>query len=43
MREKMPLAELQQQVADAPSPRDFLIALQHSPTQPSLIAEEVKA
>ena len=43
MREKMPLAELQKQVADAPSPRDFLIALQHSPTQPSLIAEVKKA
>ncbi len=43
MREKMPLAELQKQVADAPSPRDFLIALQHSPTKPSLIAEVKKA
>lgn len=44
MWEDLPLADLQHQVTDAPSPRDFLIALQQNrPTRPSLIAEVKKA
>ena len=43
MREQLPLKELQQQIIDASSPHDFLIALQQSSTRPSLIAEVKKA
>jgi indole-3-glycerol phosphate synthase len=43
MREQLHLAALQDQLNDAPCPRDFLMALQQCPTQPSLIAEVKKA
>lgn len=43
MREQLPIKDLQHQILDAPSPRDFLRALQQSPTRPSLIAEVKKA
>lgn len=43
MREKLPEADLQNQVPNAPQPRDFLSALQQSPNRPSLIAEVKKA
>jgi indole-3-glycerol phosphate synthase len=43
MREQLPLTVLQDQLNDAPCPLDFLMALQQSPTRPSLIAEVKKA
>lgn len=43
MRSRLPLIDLQHQVSDAPEAKDFLLALQHSPTRPSLIAEVKKA
>lgn len=43
MRESLPEADLQNQVANAPQPRDFLTALQESPNNPALIAEVKKA
>ncbi|WP_250123597.1 indole-3-glycerol phosphate synthase TrpC [Chroococcidiopsis sp. CCMEE 29] len=43
MWEQMPLADLQHQVNNASSPRNFLVALQQSPIRPSLIAEVKKA
>jgi len=43
MWEQLPLVDLQHQVNNAPSPRNFLVALQQSPTRPSLIAEVKKA
>jgi indole-3-glycerol phosphate synthase len=39
----LPLDDLQQQVAHAPAPRDFLAALRQGPVRPSLIAEVKKA
>lgn len=43
MRLDLPLAEVQQQVKDAPEVRDFLQALQNNSHCPSLIAEVKKA
>lgn len=43
MQAQMPLLALQHQISDPPWGEDFLLALQHSPTQPSLIAEVKKA
>ncbi|PSP10382.1 MAG: indole-3-glycerol phosphate synthase TrpC [Cyanobacteria bacterium SW_11_48_12] len=43
MHRNLPLAELQDRVSNAPSPRDFPLALQQSSSQPSLIAEGKKA
>jgi indole-3-glycerol phosphate synthase len=43
MRQDMPLADLQNQLATAPAARDFLNALRQSPHKPSLIAEVKKA
>ncbi|HIK45604.1 MAG TPA: indole-3-glycerol phosphate synthase TrpC [Leptolyngbyaceae cyanobacterium M65_K2018_010] len=43
MRERLPLAELQRQVLNAPPPRDFLAALRQGKTTPALIAEVKKA
>jgi indole-3-glycerol phosphate synthase len=43
MHRNLPLAELQDRVSNAPSPRDFPLALQQSSSQPSLIAEVKKA
>ncbi|MEM6752607.1 MAG: indole-3-glycerol phosphate synthase TrpC [Cyanobacteria bacterium P01_C01_bin.38] len=43
MRLETPLAEVQQQVKDAPKVRDFLKALQENSHHPSLIAEVKKA
>lgn len=44
MREKMPLLELQKQVAESTSvPRDFFAALQNGKTNPAVIAEVKKA
>jgi len=43
MWEQLPLVDLQHQVNNAPSPQNFLVALQQSPTRPSLIAEVKKA
>jgi indole-3-glycerol phosphate synthase len=42
-RDRLPLAQLRQQVQDAPEPRDFLGALRNSARQPALIAEVKKA
>lgn len=42
-RKKLPIRELQHRVTNAPRAQDFLIALQQSPTQPSIIAEVKKA
>jgi indole-3-glycerol phosphate synthase len=42
-REKLPLADLRQQLAAAPPPRDFWAALNASKLQPALIAEVKKA
>jgi indole-3-glycerol phosphate synthase len=42
-REKLPLADLRQQLAAAPPPRDFWAALNTSKLQPALIAEVKKA
>lgn len=44
MRDKIPLIELQKQVAESDSvPRDFLAALQNGKTNPAVIAEVKKA
>lgn len=43
MRERVPLRELQKQVQDAPSPQDFLAALQQGNSHPAVIAEVKKA
>ena len=43
MRDRLPLAQLQQQVKDAPPPQDFLAALRNGKTNPALIAEVKKA
>ena len=43
MRQEMPLIAIQDQLTTAPPVRDFLLALQQSPNQPSLIAEVKKA
>lgn len=43
MRERLPLAELQRQIGDAPAPRDFIAALRSGKTKPALIAEVKKA
>lgn len=43
MRERLPLADLQRQVLDAPPPRDFIAALRDGRTTPALIAEVKKA
>ncbi len=43
LRERLPLADLQRQVLDAPPPRDFVGALRDGPTTPALIAEVKKA
>ncbi|WOD40895.1 indole-3-glycerol phosphate synthase TrpC [Nodosilinea sp. E11] len=43
MRERLPLADLQRQVLDAPPVRDFVAALRHGKTSPALIAEVKKA
>lgn len=43
MRERLPLAELQRQIADAPPVRDFVAALRQGKTKPALIAEVKKA
>lgn len=43
MSARQPLAALQRQVATAPEPVDFLLALQQSSNRPSLIAEVKKA
>jgi indole-3-glycerol phosphate synthase len=43
MHRNLPLAELQDRVSNAPSPRDFPLALQQISSQPSLIAEVKKA
>ncbi|MGB6015977.1 MAG: indole-3-glycerol phosphate synthase TrpC [Nodosilinea sp.] len=43
LRERLPLADLQRQVLDAPSPRDFVAALRTGRTTPALIAEIKKA
>lgn len=42
-RDKLPLVQLQQQVKNAPAPRDFLAALRQSSRRPALIAEVKKA
>lgn len=43
MQAQIPLLALQHQISNPPWVEDFLLALQHSPTQPSLIAEVKKA
>ncbi len=43
LREKTPLAELQQQALSAPPTRDFVAALRQGKTKPALIAEVKKA
>lgn len=43
MQADMPLAELQKQVSDTPWAEDFLMAIEQSDRQPSLIAEVKKA
>ncbi len=43
MRQELPLIAIQDQLTAAPAVRDFLLALQQSPNQPSLIAEVKKA
>ncbi|MBD2106351.1 indole-3-glycerol phosphate synthase TrpC [Nodosilinea sp. FACHB-13] len=43
LRERLPLADLQRQVLDAPPPRDFVAALRAGRTTPALIAEVKKA
>lgn len=42
-RERLPLVELQRQVADLPPARNFVAALRQGHTQPALIAEVKKA
>lgn len=43
IRDRLPLQELRQQVADAPPAKDFLTALRQGKTDPALIAEVKKA
>ncbi len=43
LRDRVPLLELQKQVKELPSPRNFLQALQHGKTRPAVIAEVKKA
>lgn len=43
LRERLPLADLQRQVLDAPPARDFIAALRAGHTTPALIAEIKKA
>ncbi|NDJ20700.1 indole-3-glycerol phosphate synthase TrpC [Nostoc sp. B(2019)] len=43
MQQELPLTSLQQQLTAAPNVRNFLTALQHNSSQPSLIAEVKKA
>ncbi len=43
MRERLPLAQLQRQIAEMPAPRDFVAALREGKTKPALIAEVKKA
>jgi len=43
LRERLPLADLQRQVLDAPPPRDFVAALRQAKTSLALIAEVKKA
>ena len=43
LRERLPLADLQRQVLDAPPARDFVAALRNGKTSPALIAEVKKA
>ncbi|MGV2830906.1 indole-3-glycerol phosphate synthase TrpC [Myxosarcina sp. GI1(2024)] len=43
MRDRLPLQQLRQQVADAPAAKDFLAALRQGKTNPALIAEVKKA
>lgn len=43
LREKNPLLQVRQRVKSAPTPRDFLGALQHAARKPALIAEVKKA
>ncbi|TVQ12583.1 MAG: indole-3-glycerol phosphate synthase TrpC [Leptolyngbya sp. DLM2.Bin27] len=43
LRERLPLADLQRQVLDAPPVRDFVAALRHGRTSPALIAEVKQA
>ncbi|MBD2231365.1 indole-3-glycerol phosphate synthase TrpC [Phormidium tenue] len=43
LRERLPLADLQRQVLDAPPPRNFVAALRDGRTTPALIAEVKKA
>ncbi|HEY9698441.1 MAG TPA: indole-3-glycerol phosphate synthase TrpC [Trichocoleus sp.] len=43
MRERVPLMELQKQIADAPPTHDFVASLRQAKKQPALIAEVKKA
>ena len=43
MRDRLPLMQLRQQIADVPPPKDFLAALRNGKTNPALIAEVKKA
>jgi indole-3-glycerol phosphate synthase len=43
MRDRLPLPKLQQQVKEAPAPRNFLAALRQGKTKPAVIAEVKKA
>lgn len=43
MRERLPLAKLQESLKTAPPPRDFIAALRQGKTHPALIAEVKKA
>ncbi len=43
LRERLPLADLQRQVLDAPPARDFVTALREGKTSPALIAEVKQA
>jgi indole-3-glycerol phosphate synthase len=43
MRDRLPLVQLQQQIAEVAAPKDFLEALRQGKTNPALIAEVKKA
>lgn len=43
MRERLPLVELQKQIANVPPPRDFVAALKSAVKKPAIIAEVKKA
>ncbi|MBE9228752.1 indole-3-glycerol phosphate synthase TrpC [Phormidium sp. LEGE 05292] len=43
MRERLPLVELQKQIANVPPPRDFVAALKSAAKKPAIIAEVKKA